>query len=120
MGAYRLLRSEPLTIENGWIVRDGGGIRGYSLYSEIWKIKRGSNITKNDPGRIGPNRTEDMALLTDAMLKYGYPALEHQYGLWFNLEPGEAIFFDQEIEMNDKPVFATSDDSGWLLYLMEL
>jgi len=38
-----------------------------------------------DPeGDVRPNRTEDLDKLTDAMLKFGYPGFEHNYGLWYD------------------------------------
>jgi hypothetical protein len=56
---------------------------GNAQYNGWWGAYR-TNITRRAPGATGPNRTEDLAKLTDAMLKFGYPALEHNYGLWYD------------------------------------
>jgi hypothetical protein len=38
-----------------------------------------------DPlGDVRPNRTEDLDALSSNMLRYGYPAFEHNYGLWYD------------------------------------
>jgi hypothetical protein len=73
-----------LKIDNGWLVFEDRAIFGFSQYSEIWKPKRRPNITKNTPGEFGPNKTEDLDNLTDAMLSYGYPVFEHHHGLWYD------------------------------------
>ena len=77
-----------LEIENGWLTLNHRAVWGFSQYSEIWKSKRRPNITKNAPGEFGPNRTEDLDQLTDAMLSYGYPVLEHHPGLWYDRRRG--------------------------------
>ncbi|MBF0431109.1 MAG: T9SS type A sorting domain-containing protein [Fibrobacteria bacterium] len=72
-----------LSTQNGWLNVDGKMIWGLGQHNGWWNNYR-ANITRNDGTNIGPNRTEDLDKLTDAMLKYGYPAFEHCYGLWYD------------------------------------
>jgi len=75
--------ADELETQNGWYVHRGKVIWGYAQYNGWWGAYR-TNITRNAPGEVGPNRTEDLDRLTDAMLRFGYPALEHNYGLWYD------------------------------------
>ena len=81
------VRTEPaegtLALRNGWYVQNNRIIWGNAQHNGWWGAYR-TNITRNAPGLIGPNRTEDLDKLTDAMIRYGYPALEHNYGLWYD------------------------------------
>jgi len=70
-------------LRNGWYVQDGRAIWGYGQYNGWWGAYR-ANLTRNAPGEIGPNRTEDLDALADAMLRFGYPGFEHNYGLWYD------------------------------------
>lgn len=72
-----------LEVRNGWYVHEGKVVWGNAQYNGWWGAYR-TNITRNAPGMIGPNRTEDLEKLSDAMLRFGYPALEHNYGLWYD------------------------------------
>ena len=81
---FKSVDAESLSTDNGWIAYNGKIVWGFAQVSEIWRVKRRPNITKNDSGNIGPNRTEDLDLLTSNMLQYGYPVLEHSYGLWYD------------------------------------
>ena len=62
---------------NGW----WGGYRGGPGFKD-YKVR--TAITRHAPGETGPSLTEDLAALTDAMLAYGYPGFEHNYGLWYD------------------------------------
>jgi hypothetical protein len=73
-----------LETENGWYVYNGRVVWGYAQHNGWWRAGQRANITRNAPGRSGPNRTEDLDKLTDAMLKFGYPAFEHNFGLWYD------------------------------------
>lgn len=84
-----------LKVENGWFTHDGRVIWGYAQHNGWWgglrrkgspfnSYKVRTNITRNAPGRVGPDLTEDLDKLTDAMVKYGYPGFEHCYGLWYD------------------------------------
>lgn len=84
-----------LRIENGWFVDGDRVVWGYAQHNGWWGGYRTGNgfwttyklrtaITRNDPGRVGPCRTEDLDRLTDNMLRCGYPGFEHNFGLWFD------------------------------------
>jgi hypothetical protein len=85
-----------LATSNGWYVQNGKPIWGYARASEMWGGYRGRptgwwtdyelgpSLIRNDPGRTGPNRTEDLDQLTDAMLAYGYPGFAHCPPLWYD------------------------------------
>lgn len=82
-------------LRNGWFVHRGRAIWGYAHHNGWWggyrkeagwwtRYRPRSNITRNWPGRVGPNRTEDLDALTDSMIRYGFPGYEHNYGLWYD------------------------------------
>lgn len=73
-----------LSIENGWFVHSGRIVWGYGQHNGWWRSGQRPNITRNAPGKVGPNRTEDLDKLTDAMLRFAYPGFEHNYGLWYD------------------------------------
>lgn len=73
-----------LRMENGWYVHDGRAIWGYAQHNGWWRAGQRPNITRNAPDEVGPNRTEDLGKLTDAMLRFGYPGFEHNFGLWYD------------------------------------
>jgi hypothetical protein len=88
------LDAEP-RISNGWFVQDGRAIWGYAQHNGWWGGYREgngfwttagvrANITRRAPGRVGPGWTEDLDLLTDAMIAFGYPGFEHNFGLWYD------------------------------------
>ncbi len=76
--------STGLSVRNGWYVHHGKVVWGYCQHNGWWRPGQRPNLARNAPGHIGPNRTEDLDQLTDAMLRFGYPAFEHNYGLWFD------------------------------------
>ncbi len=84
-----------LTIETGWFVHNGKTLWGCAQHNGWWggyrkntgwihQYKVRTAICRNAPGRVGPSFTEDLDKLTDAMLRYGYPGFEHNYGLWYD------------------------------------
>ncbi len=73
-----------LRVQNGWYVHNGKVVWGYAQHNGWWRAGQRPNITRNAPSQVGPNRTEDLDKLTDAMLRYGYPAFEHNFGLWYD------------------------------------
>ena len=73
-----------LRVQNGWYVHNGKVVWGYAQHNGWWRAGQRANITRNAPGQVGPNRTEDLDKLTDAMLRYGYPGFEHNFGLWYD------------------------------------
>lgn len=73
-----------LSVQNGWYVHKGKAVWGYAQHNGWWRIGQRANITRNAPKQVGPNRTEDLDQLTDAMLRFGYPGFEHNFGLWYD------------------------------------
>ena len=89
--------AEPggLEIVNGWFMQDGRVIWGAAQHNGWWggyrrnddwvhQYKVRTALCRRDPNHIGPSFTEDLDQLTDAMVRYGYPGFEHNYGLWFD------------------------------------
>ncbi|MCP4782231.1 MAG: hypothetical protein GY903_14255 [Fuerstiella sp.] len=77
-------RPSSLSVHNGWYVHDGAAVWGLLQHNGWWRTGQRPNITRNAPGETGPNRTEDLNKLTDAMLQFGYPGFEHNFGLWYD------------------------------------
>jgi hypothetical protein len=75
--------NQKLEFRNGWPVYQNRVVTGLGQINGIWR-RRMPNITRNQPGAFGPNRTEDLNQLTDLMLEFGFPALEHSFGLWYD------------------------------------
>ena len=73
-----------LNVQNGWYVHNGEVVWGFCQHNGWWREGQRPNLARNAPGEIGPNRTEDLERLTDAMLRFGYPGFEHNFGLWFD------------------------------------
>jgi len=71
-------------VQNGWYVRNLEVVWGFCQHNGWWREGQRPNLTRNAPDEIGPNRTEDLDKLTDAMLRFGYPGFEHNYGLWYD------------------------------------
>ncbi len=80
-------------IKNGWLVRDNtilagarnmvpwwnGGVQGDDL------VKAKPHITRFVPGRTGNGLTDDLIEVTDEMKAKHIVAMEHNYGLWYDL-----------------------------------
>ena len=77
-------KSTGLATENGWYVHNGKAVWGLAQHNGWWRAGQRPNITRNAPGQVGPNRTEDLDKLTSAMLRFGYPGFEHNFGLWYD------------------------------------
>ncbi len=77
-------RSAGLGTENGWYVHDGEAVWGLAQHNGWWRAGQRANIARNAPGQVGPNRTEDLDKLAGAMLRFGYPGFEHNFGLWYD------------------------------------
>ena len=73
-----------LTVQNGWYVHNGKVVWGFCQHNGWWREGQRPNLARNALGEIGPNRTEDLDRLTDAMLRFGYPGFEHNFGLWYD------------------------------------
>ena len=76
--------STGLQVLNGWYVNNGSVVWGNAQHNGWWRAGQRPNLTRNAPGQIGPNRTEDLEKLTGNMLRYGYPGFEHNFGLWYD------------------------------------
>lgn len=77
-------KTSGLRVVNGWYVHDGDVIWGHVQHNGWWRPGQRPNLTRRAPGQVGPNRTEDLEKLTDAMLRFGYPGFEHNFGLWYD------------------------------------
>jgi hypothetical protein len=85
-----------LETANGFYLHNGKAVWGASHHAHWWGGYRGephgwysdaglsAALIRNDPGKIGPNRTEDLEKLADAMLEWGYPGFEHVPPLWYD------------------------------------
>jgi len=84
-----------LKIVNGWFTQDGCVIWGAAQHNGWWggyrqnkgwvhQYKVRTALCRRAPGHVGPSFTEDLNQLTDAMVRYGYPGFEHNYGLWYD------------------------------------
>jgi hypothetical protein len=89
--ANRMSR-QKVTLTNGLLTCDGclltGGRRGVAWWRGNIRPGEaphfGSGVTRFVPGRIGPGFTDDLNELTDTMASSGEPALDYNYGLWYD------------------------------------
>jgi hypothetical protein len=80
-------------ITNGWITCDGKLLVGGSMELTWWRgsIRPGEGagfgpaLTRFVPGRTGPGFTDNINDLVDEMTGRGEAALDHHYGLWYDL-----------------------------------
>ena len=73
-----------LSVQKGWYVHGDAVVLGYVQHNGWWRAGQRPNLARNAPQQAGPNRTEDLEQLTNAMLRYGYPGFEHNFGLWYD------------------------------------
>lgn len=80
-----------ITIDNGWVVRDGKLITGTRGGVQWWRgtvrpdaDPGNSSLTRFVPGRSGLGLTDDLQELTDNMAARGRVMIEHHYGLWYD------------------------------------
>lgn len=93
--------SNGLSVHNGWYVHNGTVVWGYAQHNGWWRAGQRPNLTRNALHQVGPNRTEDFDRLTDAMLRFGYPGFEHNFGLWYDRRRDA---HDQQQRGNDQAV----------------
>ena len=82
-----------ITITNGWIVCDGKLLVGGTMDLTWWRgsihpddaPSFGPALTRFVPGRTGPGFTDDIDDLVAAMSQHNDVALDHHYGLWYDL-----------------------------------
>ena len=81
---FLFAEKDEISIQNGWFTHNGRVIWGYGQYSALWAEGHRPNLGRNSPGIFGPGQTENLQRLTDEMVRYGYPAIAHQFGLWYD------------------------------------
>ena len=82
-----------ISITNGWIVCDGNLLVGGSMELTWWRGSIhpdeaptfGPSLTRFVPGRNGAGFTDDLNELADDMSQHNEVALDHHYGLWYDL-----------------------------------
>jgi hypothetical protein len=84
----------PISINsNGWLICDAKLVTGSSLELTWWRGSThpdeaptfGPSLTRFVPGRNGLGFTDDINELADMMAQRGHVALDHHYGLWYDL-----------------------------------
>jgi hypothetical protein len=83
----------PISLTNGWLVCDGKLLIGGCMELSWWRgsIRPddaptfGPALTRFVPGQSGPGLTDDINDLVAAMSQGGAVALDHHYGLWYDL-----------------------------------
>lgn len=87
------VKHHVFAITNGWLVCDGHLVVGGTMELTWWRgsirpeeaPKFGPALSRFVPGRNGPGLTDNINDLADAMLRHGDAALDHHYGLWYDL-----------------------------------
>ena len=85
--------NHELVLTNGWLTANGQLLIGDSVEVAWWRgslrpdeaASFGPALTRFVPGRSGPGLTDDLNLLADEMVKRNQVALNHHYGLWYDL-----------------------------------
>jgi hypothetical protein len=88
------LARHPVTVKNGWLLRDDALLTGTQAESTMWKGhmnpqrndtgEYGLHLTRFAPGRSGPGLTDDLTQLTDMMRSRNIAAFAHHWGLWYD------------------------------------
>lgn len=87
------IERRPISITNGWLTCDGKLLVGGCMELTWWRgsirpdeaASFGPALTRFVPGRVGPGFTDDIQELADLMAQHGDAALDHHYGLWYDL-----------------------------------
>ena len=82
-----------ISITNGWLVCDGRLLLGGVQELTWWRgslhpdeaASFGPALTRYVPGRTGAGFTDDSGELADTMAQRGAVALDHHYGLWYDI-----------------------------------
>jgi len=82
-----------ISITNGWLVCDGRLLVGGTMELTWWRgsirpddaPSFGPALTRFVPGRNGPGFTDNIDDLANSMSAHGFAALDHHYGLWYDL-----------------------------------
>jgi hypothetical protein len=80
-------------ITNGWLTCDGKLLIGGTMDLTWWRgsirpndaATFGPSLTRFVPGRTGEGFTDNLNDLADTMAQHGDVALDHHYGLWYDL-----------------------------------
>ena len=115
-----------ISISNGWLTCDGKLLIGGCMELTWWRgsirpsdaASFGPSLTRFVPGRNGLGFTDDIDELANMMSQHGDVALDHHYGLWYDLRrddhervrrmDGDVLppFFEQ-------PFARTGEGSAW-------
>ena len=87
------ITQHAISITNGWLVCDGKLLLGGVQELTWWRGSLhpdeaesfGPALTRFVPGRSGAGFTDDIGELADTMARHGAVALDHHYGLWYDL-----------------------------------
>jgi hypothetical protein len=82
-----------VAITNGWLTCDGKLLIGGTMDLTWWRgsihpddaPSFGPSLTRFVPGRTGAGMTDDIDALIDTMSQHGDAALDHHYGLWYDI-----------------------------------
>ena len=82
-----------IAVTNGWLTCDGKLLIGNSTEVAWWRGSIhpseapafGPALTRFVPGRSGPGLTDNLNELAETMVQRGQVALNHHYGLWYDL-----------------------------------
>jgi hypothetical protein len=88
-----LITHREICITNGWLVCDGklllGGVQEMAWWRGSLRPNEagsyGPALTRFVPGRSGEGFTDDISELAETMAQGGAVALDHHYGLWYDL-----------------------------------
>ena len=87
-----IIETNPMTVQNGWLVRDGEVMTGVRWDVPWWSgnlrprgLRRArSAITRYVPGREGLGYTDDLDEVTNWMVATNVVGIEQNYGLWYD------------------------------------
>lgn len=82
-----------ISLTNGWLVCDGKLLTGGVMDLTWWRgsirpddaATFGPSLTRFVPGRTGPGFTDEVDDLVNTMSQHNAIALDHHYGLWYDL-----------------------------------
>lgn len=90
--APRAVAGHPLALSSGWLVTGGrlfvGGIKDTKSWWRGYLVpgreEADANLTRFAPGMTGTGYTDDLDRLADDLVKDGFAAMRHHYGLWYD------------------------------------
>ncbi|WP_207427574.1 DUF6298 domain-containing protein [Pedobacter sp. SYSU D00535] len=83
--------STPISIKNGWLVRENEVLTGKKSRTSMWRgstrpsevAKASSNLVRFVPGRIGRGLTDDLDTVVADMLRSNTVSMQHFPALWY-------------------------------------